>query len=174
MIKIPGVMGRAVGCGFGRAHQPPLRCIGATHADKTGLAKLHRQIGVLLGGEVQPFQELHAIMQRLSGRPAEQVFHHKRHASKGAVRQVGGLGLGTRLVKQGVNHRVELGVELFDPGNRGIDQLQGRSLSVFDEFGLGGRIQIRKLVWHDGTPLIQAIDKERGYHSAKDDGLSLK
>ena len=91
-------------------------------------------------------------MQRFSGRPAEQVFHHKRHPAKGAVRQVGGPGLAAGLVKQGVNHRVEPRVELFDSGNRGIDQLQGRSLSVFDECGLGGCILIGELVWHDGTP----------------------
>ena len=104
-------------------------------------------------------------MQRFSRRTAEQVFHHKRHTAKGAVRQGGGLGLGARLLKQGVNHRVELGVELFDSGNRGIDQLQRRGLTCFDEFGLGGCIQIGELVWHDGTPL--------GY-AARDDGLSLK
>ncbi len=107
----------------------------------------------MLGGEVQPFQELHVIMQRFSGWPAEQVFHHERDAPEGAVRQVGGLGLDARLIKQGMNHRVELRIELFDPGNRGIDQLQGRSDARSDEFGLGGRIQIRKLVGHNGTPL---------------------
>jgi hypothetical protein len=108
---------------------------------------------------------------RLAGLLAAEVLEQKRNAAERTVRQ------GTRRVAAGplelaMDHAVELPVDAFDPGDRGVDELDRLHLVAPHQVGERSRVQIAERVRHrsdgsgpdaDGRPAkCSSRDRVRG------------
>ncbi len=79
---------------------------------------------------------------RITGDAGEQILHDERHTAKRSLRECAGR-LRACLLEARVDHRVQLGVELLDPRDRVVDELERRRLALAHELGLRGRIDER-------------------------------
>ena len=71
--------------------------------------------------------------------PASKVLQQKRYAAKRPVGRPAAR-LCHRALKAAMDHRVELGVEAFDPLNCGLNQFKRRYFTATDKLGLRGGV----------------------------------
>ena len=137
---VPRVAGGAVRLGLGGGHQPELGRVGLAHGDEPGRPELGEQVAVVVGDVADLLQQPVPVMERVARRRTVMVLEDRRHTGE---RGAGGdLGRGdSGLVEEGVDHRVQLGVELLDPGDRGLDELGGRHRAAAHEIGLRGGVE---------------------------------
>jgi hypothetical protein len=122
MTGVPGVGGGPVRLGFGRGEDPQLRGVGLPHEHEPRGPELGRQVGVLPFGPSEVLEEPHPLVEWISGRVADQILHDQWHPAERPIRKVRRRRLVPGLVEQRVDHRVELGVDPFDPLDGRLDQ----------------------------------------------------
>ena len=103
----------------------------------------------MVGAEAGLLQHPHAGVVRLPFELAQEVLEQERHAPERPLGQPGE-GLFARAIEAAQDHCVELRVEPFDAGDGGVDQLDGRNVSVPHQLRLRGRVQPKQVV-HGGT-----------------------
>ena len=119
--------------------------------DEAGGAELGGQVGVIVLDPAGITEETHAFVHRVAGRVAGQVLEEERHPAEGSVGKRGVGGLRARLVEERVDHRVELGVELFDAADGRVDQLDRADFSRPDQRRLAHGIDGGEVVAHPPT-----------------------
>ena len=108
------------------------------------------KVEVLLLDPALVLQEAHPLVQGVAGAEADQVLEHHGDPTEGTVRKPR-LHLLARLVEQGVDDGVELGVELLDAGDGVVDELGGGDLALPHELGLSNCVQVAV---HDRTVVL--------------------
>ncbi len=153
-LRVPGVAARPVRLGFGRGDDAELGGVGAADAHETRVEiTLRERVGVI-GVVLRVTQELHALVVRIALDPGQEVFENQRHAAERSVGQHAGC-FGAGLFETRMDHRVQFGVELLDPRDRVVDELERRRFARPDELGLGGRVEER--VGHVGSLVTRAL-----------------
>ena len=90
-----------------------------------------------------------ARVERLIGLVAGDVLDEEGDTGEGAAACGGGLGPGP--FEAAMDDRVELRVERFDAGDRGVDQLQRLDLAGPDQGGEGRGVVITESIGHPRT-----------------------
>ncbi len=120
---------------LGGGEDAQLGRVGLAQEDEARLAEALDELGVVVLDPADLAQEAHALVHRVARRVGGQVLEQEGHSAEGAVGQVAGRG-GARLVEQRRYHRVDLGVEALDAGDRLVDQLGRARLPASDQLRL--------------------------------------
>ena len=96
-------------------------------------------------------------MQWFTCRSTDEILHDKGDPAKRARRQLRSGRLPTGFLKQGMNDRIELRVELFNPTDGSINEFERRCLACSDQLGLSGCIEIDKGIYHSYVSLRKAV-----------------
>ena len=148
VIRVPGVVGRAVGQRLGRGHQAELGRVGPAEDDEARLPVALREVGVLGVDVARLLERLDAHVERVTGGGRPQVLQQEGHAPERAVGQVGGRRLLAGPVEALVDDGVELRVQGLDAGDGGVDQLERRRLAAADQVGLGHGVEAGEVIGH--------------------------
>ncbi len=81
----------------------------------------------------------------MTGIAGEQVLDQERHTAKWPVGQLTSRGV-AGVVEPADGHRVEFGIDPFDPLDGRVEQLQRRHLAAFHQGGLVDRIHPSGLI----------------------------
>ena len=80
-------------------------------------------------------------MVGLTGHRAQDVLDQEGNAAERAIREVRRGRGRPGLVERRMNHGIQLGIELLDAHDGGIDQFEGGYLAGSNELRLSGRVQ---------------------------------
>lgn len=142
-IGVPWAAGDAMDLRFGRDVEAELGRIGTAERDHAGLPPAFGKVGVP-GGHI-----VHEVAGTLPDRqslPFEaEVLGKERHAGEGAGQRLAGLR--PRHLEGADRHRVELGIERLDRGDRDLDQLGCRDLLATDKVGQAEPVVLRVFLW---------------------------
>ena len=141
-LEVPGIQCRAEQDGLGRGVVAEFRRVGATDDEEAGRPVGAHERAVGRGPEVPERARSGRLGHARLARP--EVLEQERHSSQRPLRQWPAGLLAGRLEERrddGVDRRVQR----LDALDRGVEQLDGRSLSSSDEIRLADRVEAREL-----------------------------